>query len=152
MKGAGGREAGMTLVEMLVVLAIVGITAGAAALSIGSATRAPNIESEARRLADRLQLAADDVMVSDRPLAFIWNEKGYAFVGWSGSGATEGEALDSHSLPAGMTIEPKTSSRPVPLGIDGMGMPVAVRLRSDTESWIVAYDGLNATALRGPAS
>lgn len=153
MQATGGEE-GMTLVEMIVVLAIVGITAGAAALGIGAATRGPNIEAEARRLADRLQLAADEVMVSDRPLAFTWDKKGYAFVAWDGrqwrSGGSEG--LERHDLPGGMALEPKTAPRPVPLGIDGMGVPVAVRLKNKAESWIVAYDGLNVTALQAPAS
>lgn len=154
MMHARGGEAGMTLVEMLVVLAIVGIAAGAAALGIGAATRSPNIEAEARRLADRLQLAADDVMISDRPLAFTWNEESYGFVAWDGGQwrAEGGEGFERHDLPGGMAIEPKADRGPVPLGIDGMGMPLAIRLRNARESWIVAYDGLNVTALPAPAS
>lgn len=151
---AGRGELGMTLVEMLVVLAIVGIAAGAAALGIGAATRAPSIESEAKRLADRLQLAADDVMVSDRPLAFTWTEKAYGVVAWDGRQwrADGGEGFERHELPGGMVLEPKSTGRPVPLGIDGMGVPVVVRLKSAAESWIVAYDGLNVTAHEAPAS
>ena len=40
---------------MLIVLAIIGVAAGAVALGIGAATRAPNVEAEARRFANRLQ-------------------------------------------------------------------------------------------------
>lgn len=147
-------ELGMTLVEMLVVLAIIGVTAGAAVLGIGAATRAPNIEAEAHLLAERLQLAADDVMVKDRPLAFTWDEKGYGFVAWDGRRwESEGSAgLERHRLPGGMALEPKAARAPVPIGIDGMGMPVSVRLRNAAESWVIAYDGVTVTASQAPAA
>ena len=56
------RERGFSIIEILIVLAIIGVAAGAVSLGIGSATRAPNVEAEARRLAVRLQAAADDAM------------------------------------------------------------------------------------------
>ena len=70
----------MTLVEMLAVLAIIGVAAGTTVLGIGAATRAPSVESEARRLSTRLQSVADEAMVSDRPVAFTWDAKSYAFL------------------------------------------------------------------------
>ena len=63
-------EAGMTLIEMLIVLAIIAVMAGAVSLGMGSVTRAPSVETEARRLATRLQAAADDAMLGDRTIAF----------------------------------------------------------------------------------
>ena len=54
------RAAGFTLHEMMIVLVVIAVMAGAVTLGIGSVTRAPSVETEARRLATRLQAAADD--------------------------------------------------------------------------------------------
>ena len=59
-------QAGLTLVEILVVLAIIGVMAGATVLAIGAGGGGVRTETEARRLASRLELAADETMVTDR--------------------------------------------------------------------------------------
>ena len=60
-------EAGLTLVEVLVVLAIVGITTGATVLGLGVARpRRPQPRPRRMRLADRLRLAADEALVTSR--------------------------------------------------------------------------------------
>ncbi|RZM09800.1 MAG: type II secretion system protein GspH, partial [Sphingomonas sp.] len=76
------REAGLTLVEMLVVLAIVGVMASVTLLAAGRGDRASSAESEARRLSVRLRLAADETMVTDRVLALAPDARGYSFVAW----------------------------------------------------------------------
>lgn len=129
----------MTLVEMLVVLAIFAVAAGAVALGIGTASRGPNVEAEARRLAARIQLAADDMMVSDRPLAIQWDAKSYRLLAWK-DGAWRG-TVESYSLPIGLRLDP--GAGPAPLGAD---QPVALRLSGATQSWLISYDGLNAAA------
>jgi len=93
-------------------------------------------------------------MVSDRARAFLWDEKGYGFVGWDGRQwrAETGEALERHRLPGGMRLQPKAPAQPAPLGIDGMGMPFAVRLESADAHWLIVYDGLNAIAMPAPVS
>ena len=69
----------MTLVEILVVLAIVGVMAAVVTLGVGAADRGMGVETEANRLADRLRLAADDVMVTRRPLSLSFDGEGYVF-------------------------------------------------------------------------
>ena len=54
---------------MLVVLVIIAVMAGVAVLGLGSLGRGNRAEAEARRLADRLQLASDEVLVAGAPLA-----------------------------------------------------------------------------------
>ncbi len=149
-----GDEAGMTLVEMMVVLVIIAVGAGAIVLGIGAATRAPNAEAEARRLSSRLQSVADEAMVTDRPLAFTWDAKGYAFLSWDGSGWQEGEdeAHARHSLPAGMKIEMGQRRPPLLLGVDGSGVPAAISLVTGSGRWLVVYDGLAATPIPAPAA
>ena len=95
------REAGLSLVEMLVVLAIIGVLAGSTVLGIGAASRSSSIEAEARQLASRLQLAADEAMISGRSIAFVWDDAEYGFLLWDGEGwrPGEGEGFARHRLP-----------------------------------------------------
>ena len=139
----------MTLVEMIVVLAIVAIIAGAAALGLGALSRAPSVEAEARRFADRLQYAVDETMMGGEERALVWDETSYGFVLRDGRAwrPETGERLARHRLPGGMTLDAKGASPPALLGGDGIGMPFAVRVNSAGGSWLVIYDGLNATAI-----
>lgn len=130
-------EAGLTLVEMLVVLAIVGVMASAAVLGIGAATRAPSAESEARRLATTIQAAADTAMIDDGGAALDWDEGGYGLRGGA-----------RHRLPAGMTLAVRGAGRPAILGIDGTGLLLVATIAARDDRWTIAYDGLRATALR----
>lgn len=147
-------QAGMTLIEMLIVLAIIGVAAGAVTLGIGAATRKPSVESEARRLASRLQAAADDAMLGDRLVAFTAQAHGYGFATVAPNGklaARSDTALAPHTLPAGITLTLDTRP-PVVLGVDGSGKPMAATIDNGSQRWLVRYDGLTATAVPAPAS
>jgi general secretion pathway protein H len=142
----------MTLVEMLVVLAIIGVAAGAVTLGIGSATRAPTVETEARRLATQLQAAADDAMLGDRAVAFTAGEHGYGFAtlnakgGWS---AQESAGMAFHTLPGGMVMT-LSARPPVLMGVDGTGQPLRAEISSGDDRWVVTYDGMTAEAVHAP--
>lgn len=159
MRGAGildrrPSEAGLTLIEMLIVLAIVGVAAGATTLGIGAATRAPSVETEARRLATRLQAAADDAMLGDRVVAFTAQKHGYGFATIAADGKTvprTDDALAYHQLPAGITVT-LNAQPPVVLGVDGSGKPMSAIIESGAQRWLVSYDGMTATAIRAPKS
>ena len=58
------QDAGVTLVEVLVVLVLVGIMAGIVGLSIGTGSRGDIAKQEADLLVDRLNRAADDVILT----------------------------------------------------------------------------------------
>lgn len=144
-------DGGFTLVEMMIVLAIIGVSAGVVALSVGSLTRAPSVESEARRLATRLQAAADDAMLGDRTIAFTVEEHGYGFAAVNGSqlAALKDSGLAFHTLPAGMVVT-LDAKPPVILGVDGSGQPLSAVVESGKQKWIVTYDGMTATAMPAP--
>jgi general secretion pathway protein H len=147
-----GAELGMTLVEMIVVLAIIAIMAGATVLGMGAATRGPSVEAEARRLATRLQSAADEAMVDEYPLALTWDKHSYGFLHWDGRawrpGEDEGHA--SHSLPAGMTIDMGKATPPMLVGVEGSGIPAIVTLNAPQDRWVIVYDGLTVSPVPAP--
>jgi general secretion pathway protein H len=145
-------EAGLTLVEMLVVLAIIAVMAGAVSIGIGSVTRAPSVETEARRLATRLQAAADDAMLGDRMMAFTVEKHGYGFATIGANGqmvARTDDALGFHRLPGGMVVTLSVRP-PVILGVDGAGRPLSAIVESGSQRWMVTYDGLTARAAPAP--
>jgi general secretion pathway protein H len=155
MSGAGGqiervrrpRRSGMTLVEIMVVLAIVGIMAGVVTLGVGLGDRGLGVESEANRLADRLRLAADDVLVTRRPLALAFDGEGYVFV--RGDAAATGviDALaERHALPAGVRMVELGTASPVSIDPDGAAPVAAFGLAKGDRRWRVEFDGLNAVA------
>lgn len=147
-------QAGMTLIEMLIVLTIIGVATGAVTLGIGAANRKPSVETEARRLAARLQAAADDAMLGDRLVAFTAEPHGYGFatIGPQGKLAPRTDAaLAPHTLPAGIVLRLDTRP-PVVLGVDGSGKPIGATIENGSQRWIVHYDGLTATAAPAPAS
>ena len=142
----------MTLVEMLIVLAIIGIASGGVALSIGAATRAPSVESEARRFATRLEAAGDDAMMGDRMVALTVDASGYGFAKVASDGVIPkgSPKLDYHSLPGGvaMTLD---QTPPLVLGVDGLSKPLTATMAAGGQTWVVRYDGLSSTVTRGGA-
>lgn len=145
------EEAGLTLIEMLIVLSIIGISAGAVALGIGSTTRQPTLESEARALAAMIQSGADDAMLGDRLVALTVDPHGYGFASWDGRGwVAKG---DYHDIPSGMVVTFDVRP-PIMLGADGSGQPMTATITPDNGGggWRVRYDGLTAVAEAVPAA
>ncbi|RYY29437.1 MAG: type II secretion system protein GspH [Sphingomonadales bacterium] len=147
-------DGGFTLIEMLIVLVIIGVAAGAVTLGMGSITRAPSVETEARRLATRLQAASDDAMLGDKLIAFTAEKHGYGFATFGTGGALvprTDDALGFHQLPNGIVVTLNVKP-PVVLGMDGAGQPLAATIESGAKRWIVTFDGLTANAIPAPAT
>ncbi|UWQ23146.1 prepilin-type N-terminal cleavage/methylation domain-containing protein [Jannaschia sp. W003] len=72
-------DAGVTLVEVLVVLALVAVVAGAAGLGLSGGTGPDAAAREAQLLAVRLERAGDDALVTGRRAALVWERRGYRF-------------------------------------------------------------------------
>ncbi len=71
------HDAGVTLVEILVVLVLIGVMAGAIGLSLGNAGKGDVADREARLLAARLTRAADEALLTGEPMAVVWAEDRY---------------------------------------------------------------------------
>jgi len=73
------RQHGFTLIELLVVLVIIGLTLGLTVMSAGP-TQAQAMQQEAQRIALLLQLARDEAIVRNRPVAFEAGPDSYRFL------------------------------------------------------------------------
>jgi general secretion pathway protein H len=140
-------EAGLTLVEILVVLAIIGVMSSIAVIGLGGIGEGASAQAEARRLAASIQLAADEALVADRPLALQWDAEGYSFVRWNPQ-RQEWQPHDAafgerYELPDEISLA--SESDELPLRIDE-GSAGALTIRAGSQSWRVDFDGLNAAA------
>lgn len=72
---------GFTLVELLVVVTLVGVMAGAAMLSVGG-QQARQLKQETVRLQQLLNQARDESELTQRTLGIIFGEQGYQFSEW----------------------------------------------------------------------
>jgi general secretion pathway protein H len=73
------RARGFTLVEVMVVMVIIGITLGLVSLNAMPSPR-QNLEKEAQRIALLLQLARDEAIVRNRLVSFEANGERYRFL------------------------------------------------------------------------
>lgn len=145
-------EAGITLIEVLVVLAVIGVAAGATMLGVNASERGSRAETEAIRLAQRLSLSVDEAIISGRDHLLIWDDTGYRFErrtadgGWA---AAEVPILaQRHDLPAPIRLAER-DGQPEPLTISAAatGPQTVLVLTANSTSWVVAFDGFTATAM-----
>lgn len=123
---------GLTLIEMLIVLAIIAVAAGATVLSLAP-RRGSVAEAEARQLATAIQRAVDRSIATGARDALTIDATGYTV----GAGAR-------HALPPETALS--GAAGPVqPLGFDG-GRPFDVVVTHGGDRWIVSFDGLRAVA------
>lgn len=135
------RRQGMTLMEILIVLAIVGVASGAVVLGLGGMDRDTAVQIEANRFADRLRLASDDVLVAGRPLSLVWGPRGYAFQG--GENLTDALA-DRHDLAAGVRMTGPEGDPTALIDPDSAAPALDFAFRKGARVWTVRFDGLNA--------
>lgn len=79
-------SAGLTLVEVLVVLVLIATVAGAVGLNLGPGRGETMLESELALLRARMERASDEALLAGAPVAFVWSEGNYQFLSWTSRG------------------------------------------------------------------
>lgn len=144
-------EAGLTLIEVLVVLAIIGVMAGVSVLSLGALDRGARAETEAMRLADRMQLASDEALTSNTTLTLVWTARGYRFDRWDAAGAVwrridRGPLGVARALPGALRLQRRDGLDPAPVEI-AADLPQATTelvIAGVGVAWAVVFDGFSA--------
>jgi len=146
-------EAGFSLVELMVALAIAGLAATAVILSLPATTATPAIA--AQRLAVRLAAARDMAVIAGRPVAVTLDAAGYAFA-LRRDGAWVDPAdrrLRRQAWPAGVALAPSAGQGSAQhLVFDVMGManaPLSITLSAGNGAAVVHVARDGAVAVGG---
>jgi general secretion pathway protein H len=110
---------GFTLLELLVVLFIIGITLSFAMLSVGDRGREQILEQEAQRLAGRLDLASQQSILQAQEMALEVSDDGYKFIMLDGDEwrvVNDDEILRPYRLPADLSLKLEIEGEPILLG------------------------------------
>jgi general secretion pathway protein H len=146
--------AGFTLVEILVVMVIIGITLGMASLNAIPSPR-QDLENEAKRLTLLLQLARDEAIVRNREVAFEATPERYRFLvredkGWTP--VTQDDLLRERpfrNAPVRLLLDPpaaginaNSEAMRVTFGREPVDKPFTLTLASGNNSVGVRADGV----------
>lgn len=127
------RQAGFTLLELLVVLFIIGISVTFATLSFSGRAVEDRLENEARRLQEIMRLAAEEAVIQGLELGMQSDGENYGFllIGEEGWVAYEGDApFKSYALPEGIRLEVSVEDFSLPVPEENELLPQIVFLSS----------------------
>ena len=145
---ATGERAGFTLIEVMVVVAILGIAASAIVLTIPGLD--DNVGRQAQRLAARLAHAREEAVIGGRPIEALLTPSGYRFEAVSGGERTVmSEALREVKWPLGTKASDEMKGRIVfdPTGAAQGGRIVIVR---DGQTAEVTVDAAGKVTVHAP--
>lgn len=144
---ARSARAGFTLVELLMVVAILGLAAGAVVLAVPDPRPAVGVEAE--RFAARLSRARDEAVLSNRPVAVEVTPTGYAFTAFDGrawSALSDGP-FGTEAWQAGTAVGPDEGARFV-FDPTGVAEPMTLTLSREGRARTVAIDGAGEVSLQ----
>lgn len=157
------RTAGFTLLELLLVLVIGSLTLGMVSLGMMPSS-AHRLQTDAQRIVLLLQLARDEAILRDRPIAFEADAGGYRFLvreenGWqplqddllrARSFRVAPVALDLTAAPSAPApnVMPATMPLRIVFGREPVDHPFTLAIRAGSDQAVVSADGVGNFALR----
>jgi general secretion pathway protein H len=142
---------GFTLLELLVVLVIAGIMLGVVSLS-GLPNEKQALQNDAQRIALLMQLARDEAIVRNRPIAFEADSDRYRFLmrddkTWNPLGQDEMlRERDFKRAPISVSISPGVATQLNPLrivfGREPVDKPFELTLAAADASVVIRADGI----------
>jgi general secretion pathway protein H len=131
---------GFTLIEMLVVVAIIGIITGAVILSLSVTGKDPDLEKASDRLFTLLNYAHEQAELQTREYGVMFQDDGYEFLAFDARRGVwrsvfEDDALTARKLPDGLDVRLTVDGRPVVLTRpkDSKDKTPQVQIRSNGE-------------------
>ncbi|HTN94447.1 MAG TPA: type II secretion system minor pseudopilin GspH [Gallionella sp.] len=147
---------GFTLLELLVVLVIVGITLGAVSFNALPSKR-QELQNDAQRISLLLQLARDEAIVRNRPIAFEAETDRYRFLLFEDN---KWQALQQDDMfrerkfkrsPVIFSVNPPTAEQTTPLriifGREPVGIPFILTLAAGDDKVAIHADGIGHFAV-----
>jgi type II secretion system protein H len=119
-KTPGERARGFTLMEILVVLAIIGIVTAGVLLSLNLTGRDPQLKTAGRRLLALMHYTRDQAELQTRNYGIVFQPRTYQFVVYSVRRNTwravrEDDALRKRELPTGLSFQVAVDARRIVL-------------------------------------
>ena len=149
-RGRAARAAGFTLVELLVVMAIIGLAMAGVAFAMRDTSHAV-LDREAERLAALFEAGRAQSRASGVPVRWRLTEQGFVFDG------TDENALPTQWMSAGIRVQGMTvnglRANAIQLGPEPIIAAQQVTLASDNvpgRSLLVATDGLRPFSISTP--
>lgn len=102
------QYSGFTLLELLVVVALIGVMLSVIVASVGDGGRQKQMENEARRLVAVIKLARDEAVLMSQELALVVGDSHYDFQHFGEKGwepLPDEKILRQHDLKDGLEIE-----------------------------------------------
>lgn len=147
---------GFTLLELLVVLVIAGLLLGVVAFNAMPGERQV-LQNDAQRIALLMQLARDEAILRNRPIAFEAEPERYRFLERDGSSwrpVTDDDLLRERAFargPVALSIMPATGLETEPLrvvfGREPVDKPFVLTMTTGTASVAIRADGIGHFAV-----
>ena len=149
LPGMSRSERGFTLLELLVVLVIAGLTLGMVSFNAMPSERQV-LQKESQRIALLLQLARDEAIVRNRPIAFEADAQGYRFLMrdeniWQPLNQDEllrNRDFQRPPVTVSMTPPPQQAGLRVVFGREPVDKPFVLTLSSGESSAAIRADGI----------